>query len=115
MQRPHTMLFAALALLGVGCGMLWRTPPPPIPPGPPLSFATDIAPIIAEKCMPCHFQQGGREAFREHPMDSYENVKGQADAVMEQVWTRREMPRRQTMTDDERTLIARWIEQGAAP
>jgi uncharacterized membrane protein len=106
-----TILIVAIA----GYGMLRNKPPPPILPGPALSFAADIQPIIGEKCSPCHFPEGGRKPYIEYPLDSYEKVKAEADEVMEQVWTERHMPRRKTMTDDERMLVARWIEQGAAP
>ena len=89
----------------------------------PLDFDRDIAPLLASRCLDCH---GGAEpkgglnlARRESAEKGGESgpafvARKLADS---QAWVRvdaNEMPPKKPLTDDEKQLLKRWIEGGAA-
>jgi uncharacterized membrane protein len=83
-----------------------------------LSFAR-VASIIEERCVPCHSANPTDGAFTSPPLgitfDTPEEIRAQADAIDEQAVRTRAMPLGNAtgMTDEERELVGRWVEQGA--
>ena len=45
---------------------------------PKVSYVTDIAPIMAERCTPCHFPNGGKKKY----LDTYAAVSENIDAII---------------------------------
>src|SRR5690349_12122235 len=48
---------------------------------PSVSYATDIAPIMAERCTPCHFPNGGKKKF----LDTYAAVSENIDDIIRRI------------------------------
>ncbi len=46
-----------------------------------LSYKTDVAPILATSCTPCHFPPEGRKK----PYENYEHVKADIASIIERV------------------------------
>jgi hypothetical protein len=85
-----------------------------------ISYARDVAPVLAEKCVSCH-TKGGMAPFA---MDRYETVKGFAPMIREALRTQRMPPYHSDnhgarWTDDMRptdaqlNTLVNWIEAGA--
>lgn len=85
-----------------------------------IDYATQVAPILADKCVTCH-TQGGLGPFA---MNSYDTVKGFAPMIREVLRTKRMPPYHSdshgaTWTDDMRLsdaqvkMIVNWVEAGA--
>jgi hypothetical protein len=85
-----------------------------------ISYATDIAPILQDKCVSCH-QKGGIAPFA---MDSYEVIKGFAPMIRESVRTDRMPPyfadphigqfkNDQALTPKQTKTLIHWLEAGA--
>ncbi len=85
-----------------------------------ISYATEVAPVLADKCVVCH-TEGGMGPFA---MDKYEVVKAMAPMIRESLRTKRMPPFHSdnhgaTWTDDMRPTneqvktIINWIEAGA--
>ncbi len=85
-----------------------------------ISYATEVAPVLADKCVVCH-TEGGMGPFS---MDKYEVVKAMAPMIREALRTKRMPPfhsddHGSTWTDDMRPTaeqvktIVNWIEAGA--
>lgn len=45
---------------------------------PKISYAVDIAPIMQERCTPCHFPDGGKRKF----LDTYAAVSANIDDIL---------------------------------
>jgi hypothetical protein len=105
---------------------------PTVPADEPLSFNRDIRPILSDKCFACHgFDAKKRQA--DLRLDTFEGATADHDgrhAVVagkldqSELWTRinhtdpdQRMPpadSNKKLTDKEKELLKRWIEQGAA-
>jgi hypothetical protein len=49
---------------------------------PKATYATTLAPVVAEKCTPCHFpSKGGNKK----PYDNYANVKADIDEIIRRI------------------------------
>jgi uncharacterized membrane protein len=82
-----------------------------------ISYKTDIEPIIANSCTPCHIPPQGRK----EPLENYNHVKENIDAILERVHlpqdNRKFMPpvnKKPALTTDQVALLAKWQEQGMA-
>jgi len=64
----------------------------------PVTFTTDIAPLLAARCRPCHFKGG--KVFDTLPFDQYKTVA----KIAPRLHTR--------LKGEDEHLVARWIEQG---
>src|SRR4051812_40860699 len=72
--------------LSIGCGSGDSSCPNDLPaacPASPPSYSHDIAPIINDRCFPCH-APGGVEATR--PLTTYQEVFNQRGPVLDQVY-----------------------------
>jgi uncharacterized membrane protein len=83
-----------------------------------VSFAQAQA-IVAARCAPCHAAEPTQEGFSSPPagilLETPEQLVARADDV-ERVVAARSMPLGNVtgMTDDERTLVVAWVDQGAS-
>lgn len=80
-----------------------------------LSYEKDIAGIIKTSCSPCHFPPDGRK----EPLDSYEAVSKNINAVIERVklpqTDMRFMPfkmKKPALSDSAISVLEKWKEQG---
>ena len=48
---------------------------------PVVSYTADVAPILKERCTPCHFPDGGKRRF----LDTYQAVKTNIDSIIYRV------------------------------
>jgi len=65
----------------------------------PVTFTRDIAPILASKCRPCHFEGG--KVFAKLPFDRYDTVR----TLGERLNTR--------LKDSDADLVTRWVKAGS--
>ena len=72
-----------------------------------------LQPVLAQRCYMCHGEQVQMKNLR---LDSAASVKQHAQAVYQQVAVQKLMPMNNAtgMTEDERALVKRWFEAGAA-
>ncbi len=96
------------------------TPPTPIKPDASLTWASDIAPIMEQRCASCH--QPNTEA--PFALLKYEDVAANAEMIAETVADERMPPwyadpsiegfaNDRSMTDDEKRTILEWVAAGA--
>ncbi len=77
---------------------------------PVVSFSADIAPLIANNCMPCH---NGDGTFPAAPnLTTYNGVENVSSVIREVTQSRR-MPLNGTLADAEIEAIRCWIDNGA--
>ena len=77
---------------------------------PVVSYSADIAPLIANNCMPCH---NGDGTFPAAPnLTTYDGVKNVSSVIREVTQSRR-MPLNGTLADAEIEAIRCWIDNGA--
>ena len=103
-----------VVILGV---IVWMTPAPAPKAAAgaaatPVSYA-QVQPILAQRCYTCHGEQVQMKNIR---LDTPDLLRPQAQAVYQQVVVTRQMPMNNAtgITEDERQLIKRWFEGGAA-
>jgi uncharacterized membrane protein len=78
-----------------------------------------VAEIIEQRCTPCHSMNPTQQGFSAPPggiaFDTPEEIRDRAAAIEEQAVSSNAMPLGNVtnMTDGERELVGRWIEQGA--
>jgi uncharacterized membrane protein len=72
-----------------------------------------LQPVLAQRCYQCHGEQVQMKNVR---LDSPEYVKLHAQGIYQQVVVSKIMPMNNAtqITEDERALIGRWFEGGAA-
>ena len=106
----------ALAGVAVILGtIVWLKPAPraatPVVAGE-VSYAM-LQPVLEQRCYMCHGEQVQMKNVR---LDSPEDVKRNAQSIFHQVTVTRLMPMNNStqITEDERALIGRWFERGAA-
>jgi uncharacterized membrane protein len=84
----------------------------------PVSFQTARS-ILDRRCLPCHSKQPTDDVFRVAPsnvtFDTPASIVAHADTIKLRTVTARTMPlaNKTGMTDAERDLLGRWIDQGA--
>ena len=78
----------------------------------PVNYA-EVSQVFAQRCYACHGEQVQMKNVR---LDSPEGVKQHALSIYQQVVVLRQMPMNNSsgITEDERLLIKRWFEGGAA-
>ena len=72
-----------------------------------------LQPVLEQRCYMCHGEQVQMKNVR---LDSPEDVKLHAQGIYQQVVVSKIMPMNNStqITEDERALIGRWFERGAA-
>ena len=80
-----------------------------------ISYKTDIEPIIANSCTPCHIPPQGRK----EPLENYDHVKTNIGAILERVQlpqdNRKFMPpvnKKPALTADQLAVLIKWQQQG---
>ncbi|MBF4471812.1 hypothetical protein [Flavobacterium sp. HJJ] len=80
-----------------------------------ISYKTDVEPIIANSCSPCHIPPQGRK----EPLENYEHVKANIGAILERVQlpqdNRKFMPpvnKKPALTADQLSVLLKWQQQG---
>jgi uncharacterized membrane protein len=103
-----------VVLIGV---IVWMRPAPSSPSATltnvaPVSYA-EVSQVLAQRCYACHGEQVQMKNVR---FDSAEGLKQHALGVYQQAVVLRQMPMNNAtgITEDERLLIKRWFEGGAA-
>jgi uncharacterized membrane protein len=87
--------------------------------GAPVPFAR-VAAVVEQRCATCHSAQPTDESFSTAPkgvvLETPAQIRAQAAAIEEQAVETKAMPLGNVtgMTDEERALLGRWIDQGAA-
>jgi uncharacterized membrane protein len=87
--------------------------------GAPVPFM-QVASIVEQRCAPCHSAQPTNESFSTAPagvvLDTPAQIKAQSAAIEEQAVETKAMPLGNVtgMSEEERALLGRWIDQGAA-
>jgi len=87
--------------------------------GAPVKFVR-VATIVEQRCATCHSAEPTDESFSTAPkgvvLDTPAQIKAQAEAIEEQAVKTKAMPLGNAtgMTEEERTQLGRWIDQGAA-
>ena len=87
--------------------------------GEPVRFV-QVAAVVKQRCATCHSAQPTDESFSTAPkglaLDTPAQIKARSAAIEEQAVETKAMPLGNVtgMSDDERELLGRWIDQGAA-
>jgi uncharacterized membrane protein len=93
-----------------------RTPAAAAP--QPVAFA-QVQAVIAERCVPCHAERPAQPGFAQAPagvmLDSTQRIAAAAPRIHQQVVVTRAMPIGNItgMTEEERSLLGRWLAAGA--
>ncbi len=82
--------------------------PPPTGPTEPLTFANVMKKVIEPKCLKCH----GADTTTDVQLLNYADVAGNLIDIKDDVMTGR-MPRRSSLTLEQKKLILDWINVGA--
>jgi len=86
--------------------------------GPPVPFAV-AREIVDLRCRSCHSVRPSDLTFPAAPngvaFDTVESIRTRGEAIKQRVVVLRNMPlaNKTSMTDEERTLLGRWVDQGA--
>lgn len=84
-----------------GGGNTGGVPPPPPPPSPVLDFATVKSQIFQPQCVGCH-----------STFATYRAVKSSLRAIESKIMSN-QMPPQQPLSQDQKSLLSRWIQAGA--
>jgi uncharacterized membrane protein len=117
-RNAHPLPYALVGVAVIIGTIIWLKPAPrpAVAAAPaavaPVSFA-EVKPVLAARCYQCHGEQVQMKNVR---VDSPDEVKRHARAIYQQVVVSKLMPMNNAtqITDDERALVARWFESGAA-
>lgn len=76
----------------------------------PLTFVQDILPLVQQRCSLCHSPGAGLPVW-----EDYNTLFASRDLVRFRVFEDQSMPRGNAtgMTDEERMIMAQWIDEGA--
>lgn len=114
---PLTAAAGLLSLAAAGVLMARPWEAPAVAAGP-VSFA-EVQAVIERRCVTCHAARPTDPLFAAPPggvmLTTAEQIKAHADEILAQVVEAKAMPlgNRTGMTDEERALVARWLEAGA--
>lgn len=119
-EKQPTAGWAFAPALGGLVALIALTAPKAIAPdtSAPVAF-TDVNDIVARRCRSCHSATPTDDVFRSPPngvsFDVPDTFKAMAPRVRQRVIEARTMPlaNKTNMTDEERTILRRWIDQGA--
>ena len=131
-RNGNPLPYALVGLVVIAAVIAWMRPAPVTAPAAagaiaPVSGASSaqpasagvqndyalLQPVLAQRCYMCHGEQVQMKNLR---LDSAASVKQHAQAVYQQVAVQKLMPMNNAtgMTEDERALVKRWFEAGAA-
>ncbi len=113
-----TLVLSALALYALIRGSAAPSGAPGAAGAGPVSFA-DVRHVIDRRCGACHSARQSDQSFGPAPggvmYDTPEQIVSWAARIRERAFVIRTMPpgNRTRITDEERALLGRWVEQGA--
>jgi uncharacterized membrane protein len=101
--------------------LVWALKPDDSPPGgsaATISFS-QVAPVVAQRCAPCHSQSPTEPGFSSPPagvvLETPEQIAARADEIKTLVATKAMPAGNLTgMTSEERALVVAWVTQGAS-
>lgn len=100
-----------LALLAAACGDNARPCPNDLPAACPAvvpSYQNEIAPIIMERCYPCHFRGGIADNARD--FSTYQHVYDQRSRILTQIYACKMPPAEEAQpTAQERAALLAWF------
>ncbi len=119
--KPWRPALAGVVVLSVGALVALTLPRAAATPSSTdaVSFVR-VAGIIERRCLPCHAAKPTDDVFTVAPkgvrFESPSQVKANAEKIKLQVVTTKVMPlaNKTGITDDERELLGRWVDQGAS-
>lgn len=109
-----SLLVLALSIVLMNCSTSKKGVSEYIPVENKVSYETDIKPIIAASCAPCHFPPQGRK----EPLENYIHVKENIGSILKLVKLPKEdrnfMPpanKKPALTKDQIALLEKWQQQ----
>ncbi len=115
-RNSHPLPYALVGIALIVATMVWLRPAPQAAAAPtsaaPVAFA-QVKAVLDQRCLMCHGEQVQMKNVR---VDSPEAVQRNAQAIYQQVVVTRLMPMNNStgITEEERTLIGQWFQQGAS-
>ena len=115
-RAKNPLPFAIAGVVMLLSVIVWMRPAPPTAKATvstaPVSFA-EVNAVFAQRCHSCHGEQVQMKNVR---IDTAEGIKQHALGIYQQVVVTKQMPMNNAtgITEDERALIKRWYEAGAA-
>ena len=80
-----------------------------------VTYTKDIAPVMEQKCSPCHYPESGKKKF----LDTYKATKNNIDDILNRVQLpttdKYFMPfksKKEPLTEEEIKLLKDWVTQG---
>lgn len=116
-RNPNPLPYAVVGVVLIVATIVALAPAPRAPSSgsaavaAPVSYA-QLRPVLEQRCYSCHGEQVQMKNIR---LDQPDMLKAHTQAVYQQVVVTRQMPMNNAtgITEDERTLVARWFEAGA--
>ena len=116
-NASNPLPYALLGVAVLGLTIVWMKPAPVVAPAPgvataaPVSYA-ELGKVLEQRCFICH---GAAVQQKNVRLDQAAQVALHAQNIYQQVVATKVMPlgNATQMTDDERSLIARWYQEGA--
>ncbi|HNP33273.1 MAG TPA: hypothetical protein PKN96_08270 [Flavobacterium sp.] len=109
------ILILPFFLILVNCNSAKKTAMEAKPVENPVSYKTDIAPMMTVSCTPCHFPPQGRK----EPLDNYEHVKSNIKEVIKLVKLPVTDPdfmpfksKKPALTSEQIATLEKWQQQG---
>lgn len=118
--QPATWAIGPLVVALVAIVALTRPEARAVDGTPPVAFA-EVNQIFQRRCTPCHSSTPTDDVFKAAPggltFDSSEHIISLASRIRLRVVEARTMPfaNKTGMTDEEREIVRRWVDQGARP
>jgi uncharacterized membrane protein len=115
---PAAGSIAGLGIIGLFVLTAPRGAKARVPDGPPVAFA-EAQNIISSRCLACHSANPTDDVWKAAPggvmFDTPAQIKTMAPRIKERVWVTKTMPlaNKTGITDGERDVLARWVQQGA--
>jgi uncharacterized membrane protein len=115
-RAKNPLPFAIAGVVLLLSVIVWMRPAPSTPAAAastaPVSF-TEVNAVFAQRCHSCH---GAQVQMKNVRFDTAEGVKQHALGIYQQAVVTKQMPMNNAtgITEDERNLIKRWYEAGAA-
>jgi uncharacterized membrane protein len=113
-RNGHPLGYALVGVAVIVGTIVWLKPAPrAVSSAPTVVSYQMLQPVLAQRCYLCHGEQVQMKNVR---LDTPDDVKRNAQAIYQQVVVTKIMPMNNAtgLTEDERALVARWFETGAA-
>jgi uncharacterized membrane protein len=109
-------LLVTVSMLTINCGSSQKAKPDYVD-AKKISYKTDVEPIIANSCTPCHIPPQGRK----EPLENYAHVKENIGEILERVQlpqdNHKAMPpanKKPPLTTEQIAVLVKWKQQNMA-